>query len=130
MTGTALTPRTRTGDVQRAEIINGLRMFALFAQNHPDLPLASGGDPLRVSVFEGTDAENRAEIERIAAILGVNPAYPFGTTAHYRAVRAFGGVIYEATAITRASMDEYHAVNSYQGCVKPEDIQAEAGAAA
>ncbi len=108
---------------RHAEVIQGLKNLAEFLKDHPDLPLENGQDPYRVSVRHGTDEENRAEVDRIAAILGVTPGHSGST--HYTAARDFGGgVTYSATAITRRYMASYNAALSYQGSVQAEGREA------
>jgi len=95
----------RTGT--RAEaVIAGLANAAAFLETHPGLPFGNTDNPLHVSVYGGTDEENRAEVDRIAVILGVAAGTEPGT--HYAAVRDFGGgVAYKAVAISRAYADAF-----------------------
>jgi hypothetical protein len=90
-------------DEHRQDAIRALRDLADFLDAHPDLPVpwvdARPGHGL-----EGTDEEKRAEVDRIAAILGVQ-AKMSESGAHYEAERDFGHhVIYRQTAITQAEM--------------------------
>jgi hypothetical protein len=90
---------------EREEVVRGLRALADFLEAHPDLP-APWHIPASASISGSDDAE-RAEVDRIAAILGV-PATANERGTHYGAERDFGGgVKYEATAITQAHMDAY-----------------------
>jgi hypothetical protein len=105
---------------KRAERIEGLRTFTDFAETHPDLPLGSS-DPLRVSVYAGTDEENRAEIRRIAAVLGVDASQ--SSPGHYIAVRDFGGgTVYEAVAISHDRQNRWDRFMTGYGAavVEPE----------
>lgn len=91
-----------------AEVIVGLNSFAAFLKDHPDLPLGFT-DPLRHSVRAGNDDDNRAEVNRIAEILGVTPRDPFGDGATYEARRDFGGgIAYIATAVSRQFRDRWN----------------------
>jgi hypothetical protein len=104
-TSTITQPGTRA-----AETAAGLENAAAFIKSHPDLPLG-GSDALNVYVSGSgsTDAEARAEIDRIAGILGVTPRENTKGN-HYSAERSFGpGVTYKATAIDREAMDRYNA---------------------
>lgn len=93
---------------ERGDVTRGLRALADFLDAHPDLPapwhvVASAGS------IRADEAAERAEVDRIAGILGV-PATPNDRGTHYGTGRDFGGgVRYEATAITKAHMDAYTA---------------------
>ena len=104
MTVTAIRP----ADVSRAtEVRAGLRALEEFLGQHPGLPLGIGDIPFRVFVQDDGDEENRAEIDRIAGILGV-AAYFVPDSGHYMASRDFGGGIrYEATAISQAEREDW-----------------------
>ena len=97
---------------RRTAVIRGLANLAAFLETHPELPLAGewSGEPFTVYVFAGTDEENRAEIDRIARILGTAPELLHRSGAHYAAVRNFGGgVTYRALAIdSRYRADRAH----------------------
>jgi hypothetical protein len=92
---------------RRAAVIQGLIDLANFLETHPDLPITSvDARPY----IHGTDDEERAEVDRIAAILGQPAGYTSGARTHYEVERDFGGrVHYRATAITAAHMAEYSA---------------------
>jgi hypothetical protein len=97
----------------RETTCKGLRALADYLEAHPDLPVPTMDGRV---IPQGTDVEDRAEVDRIAAILGtpitVNPA---GT--HYETGRDFGGgVRYSAVAITSAEMDAWGAhMKDYRG---------------
>lgn len=92
---------SETEDVSR-----GLRALADFLDAHPDLPVPWFVEAKAPTAGEG-DAGHRAEVDRIAAILGV-PVDDRGS--HYSTERDFGGSVkYAAVAITRAHMDAYSA---------------------
>jgi hypothetical protein len=87
---------------RHAAAIKGMANLSAFLQTHPALPLAAdwSGDPFTVFVLGGTDEQNRAEVDRIAAILGVPAEWMRGSRRHYSAVRRFGGgITYRALAI-------------------------------
>ncbi|GGV33946.1 hypothetical protein GCM10010182_67210 [Actinomadura cremea] len=97
----------------RDEYIKGLRDLADFIESHPELPLPTGSS---VGPYvTGTDEEERAEVDRIATILGVTAS---GDT-HYIASRSFGPVTYEAIAIAADHMARYDALMSYRNVVEP-----------
>jgi len=90
------------------EVREALSIFAGFLAQHPDLPL-SKYDAMSYHVHADTDEQQRAEIDRIAAILGVKAAEN-ADRDRYAAERAFGpGVTYKATAIDREAMTRYSA---------------------
>jgi hypothetical protein len=106
---------TRPG-TRAEEAAAGLENLAAFIKAHPDLPLGEAVpltfpvDFLACDLPEGADIDeaNRAEVGRIAVILGTAPYHPNGIAGHWTASRDFGGgVVYAATAITRASYAEF-----------------------
>jgi hypothetical protein len=100
---TATRPGTRA-----AEVADALAAFAGFITEHPELPLSKYG-AMTYHVHGDTDEQQRAEIDRIAAILGVKPEETSNGT-HYKAEREFGpGVTYEAISIDREAMKRYSA---------------------
>jgi hypothetical protein len=103
-----------TPDPGRAVFTAALRELAGFIDAHPDLPLPSRA---KVSPYlHGTDEEDRAEVDRIAGILGAQPETTPG--GHYQVSRTFGGrVSYEATAIPDQQMQDWDALMSYRTAV-------------
>lgn len=80
---------------QRARLIAGLFDLAIFLEANPDVPAPQYTDVL-VFPSGGTDAERRAEIDVIAARIGVEAQAIHG---HYITVRQFGPVQYRAVAV-------------------------------
>lgn len=107
-------------DDRRAAVIRGLRDLADFLETHPEVPVSFGANHIAYHA-RGTDEAKRADIDRIAKILGVTPTDHNG---HYDTRRQFGAVAYEACAIQDAVMEQYNALQSYDGSVQP----AQAGA--
>ncbi|TDB86447.1 hypothetical protein E1264_17770 [Actinomadura sp. KC216] len=101
----------------RAAFVAGLRELTEFLEAHPDLPLPR--PDLSFSVREGDDADERAEVDRIAEILGAEPEET-ADGGHYTVARSFGPVTYEAVAITSACMARYRALMTYGDAVEPE----------
>jgi hypothetical protein len=90
---------------RRAAVLQGLANLAAFIETH-DLPLGNH-DPLRYCVRLGSDDANRAEVERVAEILGDMAAESADGT-HLSTWREFGGGIrYSAFTITAAEGDRY-----------------------
>ena len=90
--------RVIPGDlIERAQVIAGLRQLAAYLEQHPDMPVCPFGWDLNVYPRQPTEAQNRAEVDRIAAILGVTPADQISAGGHYAAARTFGRVTYQVT---------------------------------
>jgi hypothetical protein len=89
---------TYADSTARAALINGFRGLADYLESNPELP-ASGYSPVHAFPPAGDWAEMRAEIDAIAARLGVTASLTPG--GHYVATRSFGPVEYRAVAIPR-----------------------------
>ncbi|WP_019634589.1 hypothetical protein [Actinomadura atramentaria] len=100
----------------RAAAVRGLRELADFLTAHPDLPPPYASDFFSPSLPRTTEEDERAEVERIAEVLGIEAVAGDGECS---ARRFFGPVKYRAFALTRASMDRYRAWSSYSGSVTP-----------
>lgn len=115
-----MTPTTIV--TRHTEVADGLTALREFLLDHQDLLLGRGRTPCTVFICDGSDAENRAEVDRIAVILGVTADEPHAAGTTYEAVRHFGGgVTYSAITQSRKSVAEWVAANSYRGSVQPED---------
>jgi hypothetical protein len=76
-----------------------LEAAARLIREHPELPVElHSANPLSVSVLTGTDKEKQAEIDRIAAVLGVTAAFVPGTRLYTAVYRIGESVAYMATA--------------------------------
>lgn len=106
----------------RTAIITGLRDLADFLDAHPGIPI-TGCVPLYHFADHGTDADQRAEIEQIAALLGspVEEQTPYG---HYVTTISFGPIQYRAVAITATARARHDADDSYRGCIQPDPTPA------
>jgi hypothetical protein len=97
----------------RAQLIAGLRALADYLENHPDLPVPEYGS--EVTVYpDGSEAEQRAEIDRIACLLGVIPTDNTSRDGHYTAQKTFGRITYRAVYIPSRVWARHHARNSYR----------------
>lgn len=114
MTVTAiLSAGTRT-----AQAADGLRAAAAFLEDHPDLPVG-WGDPLSAFIDTGDFDADRAEIDRIAAILGTSAEHENGNPSVYVAVRPFGGgVAYRVSAVSRQFQAECRERASYSANIQ------------
>jgi len=83
---------------QRAGLIGGLRALADYLESNPEVPAPTYSDMFTFPP-DGTCAETRAEIDSIAARLGVSACDNGG--GHYVAARSFGPVEYRAVAICK-----------------------------
>jgi hypothetical protein len=110
----------RPADSDRAAFTAALRELADFIDANPDLPVPQYEHDagVHISALDGSDDERRAEVDRIAAALGVLAAATPG--GHYIARRVFGGrVQYEAAMVPADDLARYHAELSYAGSVTP-----------
>jgi hypothetical protein len=82
---------------ERAALIKGFRDLTDYLEENPDVPAPSCAD---VFTFppDGPCAEMRAEIDAIAAMLGIQACETVGLR-HYKVTRSFGPVEYHAVAI-------------------------------
>ncbi|MFB4306911.1 hypothetical protein [Actinomadura sp. GTD37] len=113
------------GPEKRTAIIQGYRDLLDYLENHPEIPINEYYNEVSVSINDGTDQEERAEVDRIAAALGVTAT----GDSHYRARRAFGPVEYKAAAITRAWMSQRDAAESYRSNIQLDSAEAETAGA-
>ncbi len=115
------TPHFLGGEVSRADITAGLRQIADYLDAHPDLPAAPYGWDLLVATHGDTDTEAAAEVDRIAAILGVPVDDQTRDGGHYTANKTFGPITYRAFHITARSKAAHRAHMTYADAVTPED---------
>jgi hypothetical protein len=97
----------------RAQIIVGLRTLADYLEGHPELPVPEYGADVIVYT-DGTDAQQRAEVDRIADILGVKPVDNTGRDGHYTASKSFGRMTYKAVSIPSRAWAKHRALDSYR----------------
>lgn len=83
---------------ERAALIGGLRALAEYLESHPEVPAPCYSYVLTFPP-DGDCRGMRAEIDAIAARLGVSPSETCG--GHYVAARSFGPVEYRAVAICK-----------------------------
>lgn len=84
---------------ERNSLIAGLRDLSDFLEGNPEVPVPRWADVL-VFPPERTDQEMKAEIDRIAALIGAGVNDHSGDDGHYAASRKFGPVQYEAVGIS------------------------------
>ncbi|WP_067473545.1 hypothetical protein [Actinomadura hibisca] len=116
---TAMTaPSDDFAEKTRNAALKGLRDLAGFLESHPDLPGPKSSEYVGPHISGEDEEQKRAEVDRIARILGVEATSP--VDGHYSASRDFGAIEYKATAITREHMARYMAWMSYDDAVTPD----------
>ncbi|TMQ95975.1 hypothetical protein ETD83_21845 [Actinomadura soli] len=103
----------------RARLIAGLRELADYLETTP-APVPRYGAEVTVHA-QGTDAQQCAEVDRAAAVLGSPVSDRLAVSGHYETVRTFGVVSLRVVAITEARMARYRAHISYADNVLPDD---------
>jgi hypothetical protein len=84
----------RSSSPARVRVITGLRQAADYLESHPAVPVSEyGWDLLAFPALGTPDSAARAEVRRVAAVLGVR-AGTDGPGGYYRAVQDFGPVTY------------------------------------
>ncbi|TDE54112.1 hypothetical protein E1295_15875 [Nonomuraea mesophila] len=103
----------------RSALINGLLDLAAFLEAHPQVPVSSS---VTVHHFpdQNSDADQRAEIDQIAALVGSEIDYEDSPYGHYATSRLFGPVEYRAVAVLATARARHDAENSYRGCIQPD----------
>jgi hypothetical protein len=107
-----------TSRIARAKFINGLRDLALFLDTNIGFPVPPYGDTIHVFPEGLTDAERRAAVDRLAAIMGTTAKDENG---HYKADAQFGPITYQVVAISDAARAEHRARYSYAECIQFDD---------
>lgn len=98
----------------RHQTIAGLRALADFLEATPDVPVAEYGREYTLYTRDCHDTCGRAEVDRIAALLGVPVTDDTDRDGHYTAERAFGRIVYRIVHIPARRTAEYEARNSYR----------------
>lgn len=114
-----------TDRIARAKFINGLRDLALFLDTNLGFPVPPYGDTIHVFPDGLTDAERRAAVDKLAAIMGTTAHDDNG---HYKADAQFGPLAYCVVAISDAARAEHRARESYTTCIQLDNT--DLGAAA
>jgi hypothetical protein len=124
---TIMTDQHIPGDLlHRTKVITGLRRLADWLDAHPDVPVPPFGWDLNVYTRTDDDAASRAEVDRIAAILGADVADDTAWGGHYRTERSFGLVSYGAVHVPARTTAAFGALMSCRDCVTPAGAGAEA----
>lgn len=115
------TPDMFPNPVPRDQIISGLRQLADYLDAHPAIPVAPYGWELLVGTYRTSDPDGIAEIDRIAANLGVTAQGDIADGDHYAAIRTFGPITYRAFHIPSASRAVHRAFMTYCNSVTPDE---------
>ena len=102
--------------LERAQIIMGLHRLANFFAAHPEVPVRPFGWVLSDFPERSSDEDQRAEVDRVAALLapyGGKRIDETGTGGHDRALITFGRITYEMVRIPQRRRDLHNAQLSY-----------------
>jgi hypothetical protein len=105
----------------RTQVISGLRQFADYLDKHPDIPVNEYGWDLSDFPRQDDDTAGRAEVDRVADILGVTPDDDTASGGHYTAAKTFGRITYNYVHITPQRRAIHRAWASYSDSVTPDD---------
>lgn len=83
----------------RSRFIAGLRALAEYLESRPDVPAPWAGTCVHVFPPHGTNEDQRAEVDVIAARINAEPCEVLA--GHYSVSRFFGPIEYRAVAIDR-----------------------------
>jgi hypothetical protein len=105
----------------RSQIGEGLRALAAYLDEHPGVPVTVYGCQITEFTQAGDDAAGIAQVDRVAAILGVPATYQTAGGGHYQASRMFGPLRYRITHISAAARASHDAWASYYGSVTTDE---------
>ena len=101
----------------RHQTITGLRALADYLENNPAVPVNEYGWEVRIHSGVGrdttTDAHQRTEVDRVAALLGVPVLDEIERGGHYKASRTFGRIVYTIVHVPARRMAQHRAEQSY-----------------
>ena len=103
----------------RAEFITALYDLARFLDIHPDVPVPLFGDQITLCADSFEDG-GKEQVDHIARVLGGTITDETADGGHYKAIRNFGPLKYEAASIPQACTARYDAEKTYRGCVTPD----------
>jgi hypothetical protein len=110
------TPLVIPGDLfARHQTISGLRALADFLEANPAVPVREYGFDLTVYTSDRySDACQRTELGRIAALLDAAPIDKTATGGHLTVSKTFGRVSYQAVHIPSRAWADHKARTSYE----------------
>lgn len=110
MTASPIVP----GDLfARHQLITGLRELADFLEANPSVPVDEYGDIVTVFTRDGSDETQRAQVDRVARLLGVDVQDSTDRGGHYLAAKSFGRIRYRIVHIPARYTAEHDARHSY-----------------
>jgi hypothetical protein len=115
-----MTPIEFPNRTPRDQLTAGLRQVADYLDTHPDIPAAPYGWELLVSTHRTTDVDGIAEVDRIAAVLGVPVEDGIADGGHYAAIKTFGPITYQAFHIPARYRAAHRAFMTYAESVTPD----------
>ncbi len=107
----------------RDALIAGLISVAGFLKAHPQVPTSIAPVIIRAFPANGPDDEMRAEVDKVAAVLGTEIDADHLPYDHYMTGIGFGPVRYEFIAILATARARHAAVDSYRECIQTDDTQ-------
>lgn len=97
----------------RTQTVTGLRELADFLDANPAVPVHEYGWEVTVFPRADTDADERAEVDRIAAALGESIRDETSRDGHYTVSKTFGRITYTAVHIPARRQAAHMALMSY-----------------
>jgi hypothetical protein len=114
-----------TDPAVRDRFITGLRQLADYLDTHPDVPVPPYGTTIDVHA-DLADNGGKAQVDAVAAQLGVEVHDETAKDGHYTAMRDFSSVGYCVVAIPESRYQRHLAYSTYHGCVTPDTWTASA----
>ncbi|MFI6516982.1 hypothetical protein ACIBF1_15615 [Spirillospora sp. NPDC050679] len=105
---------------KRAEFIAALRALADFLVVTPAMPVPLYSTGISLHTRGEDDDAEFAQVDRLAALLGVQVDDDTVNGGHYTATRSFGPINLKVVAVTNAFRASYEALMSYSDNVRPE----------
>jgi hypothetical protein len=103
----------------KARFIRALRDLADYLDRNMAIPVPARGASILLHASSADDG-GRAQVDRIAKLLGAAVNDDTTGGGHYWAARSFGPIGYEIVAITEAYSAVHDALMSYRGSVTPD----------
>jgi hypothetical protein len=111
-----------TSTATRTQLITGLRQLADYLDAHPAIPVtASGWDLLSFPQPHGDDQAERAEVDRVADLLGREVCDDTTNGGHYTTARTFGPVTYRFVHVPARRRALHQAHMSYANAITPDE---------
>jgi hypothetical protein len=104
----------------RIRFISDLRQLADLLDANPGLPVPAYGHSITVHA-DSTDNGGRAQVDSVAAHLGMHVRDDTARGGHYVTGRDFGALSYRVIAIPEAAMQRHLALYTYTDCVAPDE---------